>query len=110
MRIKGIVIRGRGRGGKLGFPTANISLRTKIKSGVYRGRVVIHYKLYRAGIFVSRDEKRLEAHIIGFKGNLLGKKIEIEMGEKIRRVRNFKDDRELMKQIAMDIKKIVSEK
>jgi FAD synthase len=62
--------------------------------------------VYKAGVFVSRDKKTLEAHLIGFKGDLYGQEIEVEIGEKIREARNFGSEEELKRQIGKDLKRI----
>ena len=106
--ISGTVVRGKKKGGKLGFPTVNILPDKKIGSGVYEGKVIVNSKKYKAGIFVGPDDKLLEAHIVGFGGNLYGKEIEVEVGTKIREVMNFNSDEDLKKQIKEDIEKICS--
>ena len=73
--ISGKVIKGKGIGKKLGFPTVNIKLIEKIESGVYAGFVRFGNKDYIAGIFVGPDKKLIEAHLIGFSGDLYGKEI-----------------------------------
>lgn len=100
--ISGKVVQGKGKGKKLGFPTANIELENEIESGIYAGVVVANGKKYRVGIFVGKDAKLLEAHLIGFSGDLYGKEIEVEIGEKIRGVMKFGNDEELKKQIRKD--------
>ena len=50
----------------------------------------------------------LEAHLIGFSGDLCGKEIEVEIGEKIREVRKFGNDEELKVQIRKDINSILA--
>ena len=104
--ISGKVIRGKSKGKESGFPTVNIELAKKIESGVYEGSVKVGDKTYRAGIFVNSDGTLLEAHIIGFSGDLYGKEIEVEIEKKIRDVIRFDNDDELKKQIRIDIKKI----
>jgi riboflavin kinase / FMN adenylyltransferase len=103
MKISGKVVGGKRKGWKLGFPTANIELKDKVESGVYAGTVDFEGKKYKAGIFVSPDGKLLEAHLIEFSGDLYGKEIEIEIGEKMRGVMKFESDKELKEQIKRDI-------
>jgi riboflavin kinase / FMN adenylyltransferase len=106
MRISGKVTYGKSKGKKLGFPTANIELQEKIEGGVYAGIVKVGDKSYKAGIFVNNEGILLEAYIIGFLGNLYGKEIEVEINEKLREIRKFKDDEELKGQIRKDVKLI----
>lgn len=102
------VIQGKGKGKKLGFPTVNIELRKKIESGVYAGSVKIGGEKYKAGIFVGKDKKILEAHLIGFSGDLYEKKIEVEIQERIREAKKFGSNEELKRQIKKDIELICS--
>ncbi len=103
IKIAGKVIKGKEKGKKLGFPTANLELQKKIESGVYKGVVEAEGENYKAGIFISRNGKKLEAHLIGFAGNLAGKEIKVEIHNKIRNVIEFNNDEDLKKQIEKDI-------
>lgn len=104
IKISGIVIKGLGKGSNLGFPTANLKVKEKSESGVYAGKVFFNSKEYKAGIFIRKNI--LEAHVLDFEGDLYGKKIEVEIGEKIREVMKFKSDKELKRQVADDLKYI----
>jgi FAD synthase len=106
MKIKSIVINGNNKGKKLGFPTANIKFSGNLEDGVYAGKVIISGKEYRAGIFRNKEGDLLEAHIIGFSGDLYGRTIKVEIIQKMRETQKFKNDTELKKQIAKDIIKI----
>ncbi len=85
--IYGKVIKGDGYGKKIGYPTINITrtffskLKKKPNYGIYVGRVFFEEKLYRAGIIIGPKDKKglpkLEAHLVGYKGNALGKKSNI---------------------------------
>lgn len=116
-QVSGKVVRGQGYGRELGFPTANLDRRSysarklKIKLGIYAG--VVAYKLQatsyrlRAAIVIgpvdNRGLPKIEAHLIGFKGDLYGKKINLELVKYIRPFRKFKSEEELKKQIGKDI-------
>jgi riboflavin kinase / FMN adenylyltransferase len=104
--VSGKIIRGKRKGRILGFPTVNIKLKDEVESGVYAGSVRIGDKNYKSGIFVSPDGRLLEAHLVGFSGNLYGKEIEVEIVMRIRDVMKFENDEELKKQIKKDIKRI----
>ncbi len=103
--IRGIVIKGKSEGRKLGFPTANILLSTAIESGVYSGEVSLDRK-YPAALFVGNEKKILEAYIFDWTGDLYGKEIEVEVKEKIRDVLPFKSDDQMKRYIEKDIQKI----
>ena len=120
IRITGKVIYGDSVGKRLGFPTANLDRRgysrQKIKArlGIYAGwadigPVGVAKSRFKAAIVIGPIDKRrlpkIEAHIIGFSGNLYGKKVSIELHKYIRPFRNFSSQRELKNQIRKDIKK-----
>ena len=107
-KVSGIVVKGHGKGKLLGFPTANIELKEPVESGVYEGCAYIYGAQCKAAIFVSKDGKLLEMHIMGLEDNLYGKEIEVEIGEKIREVQDFKTDEDLHKQIEKDVRDILN--
>jgi len=126
--VLGKVIHGEHLGRKLGFPTANIDRRDfirqnlKVKLGVYAGRVEVDGRLlglpqktaikgsYRAAIVIGpidhRGLPKLEAHLIGFKGNLYGKKMVLYLGKYIRPFKKFASVDLLKEQIKRDIQEI----
>lgn len=122
IEITGRVLHGDQYGRKLGFPTANLDRRDfvrkklKIKLGVYAGVGAVATALgsskrkWKAGIVIGpmdhRHLPKIEAHLIGFKGNLYGKKITICLGKFIRPFQKFKSELELKQQIKKDIKLI----
>jgi riboflavin kinase/FMN adenylyltransferase len=111
--ITGKVIKGDQYGSKLGFPTVNLDRRQYVRDGM-----VIKFGIYagvsstghKAAIVIGPlDQKglpKLEAHLIGFKGNLYGKKISLELKKYLRPFKKFKNETELKKAIAADIKSI----
>ena len=113
--IYGKVIKGDGYGKKIGYPTINISrrfflkLKKKPDFGVYAGRVFLGRKLYKAGIVIGPKDKKglpkVEAHLISFEGNAVGKKAIFEVGKFIRKFKKFKTEEELVRQIGKDLKK-----
>jgi len=99
----------------LGFPTANIDPGESVipPNGVYCGKAVINGIEYPAAISIGtaqsvrRDNKNrellIEAHIIGFSGELYGLEIEIRFISYIREQRYFNDISKLREQIALDV-------
>lgn len=119
--ISGKVVMGDGYGKKIGFPTANldrkqfVGLKKKPKLGVWAGSArITNYELritsYNAGIVVGPVDKKglpkVEAHLIGYKGNLYGKKIELKLIKYLRPFKKYKGEEDLKRQIAVDINKI----
>lgn len=113
--IDGEVIHGKKIGRALGFPTANMSLQgyDDIARGVYRSEVEIDGVKYRAmsnvGIrpSVGGKELLLETHVIGFRGDLYGKRLRICLLEKLRDEKRFASIGDLKEQLMRDYNLIV---
>lgn len=105
--FKGRVVKGRGLGTQLGFPTANVVYDGDLR-GVFAGRVLVEGKWCPAAVHVGNkptldDHATVcEAHILDFSGVVEGE-IEVELVERIRDVQKFPDLAELKKQIASDV-------
>ncbi len=113
--IIGSVIKGKNRGRKLGFPTANIKLSDNYvipKEGVYVTNTFINGKKFNSltniGYNPTFNEKELkiETYILDFAGNLYGKTLEIEFLDFIRDDIKFNSVQELISQIEKDVKYI----
>ncbi len=109
--ISGVVKKDRQVGKKLGFPTANVILNNQkfsIKNGVYSGVVEVDKKPYKSIInygarpTFNLEEKLVEAHLIGFDGNLYGKEIEVQFLDYIRDIKKFDSAEELIEQLNKD--------
>ena len=104
------VVHGRKIGRALGFPTANMSLEgyKDIERGVYRSTVEIDGTLYRAmsnvGVrpSVGGKELLLETHVIGFSGDLYGRKLRVSLVEKLRDEKRFSSISDLKEQLQRD--------
>jgi riboflavin kinase/FMN adenylyltransferase len=111
--ISGRVIAGDGVGRKLGFPTANLDAVGLVlpPNGVYIGHAKIGEKPqpvalnigFRPTLANSGPQLRVEAHLLDFTGDLYGRELEIEIGEKLRDERKFGSLEELKAQIARDV-------
>ncbi|MFH2105610.1 MAG: riboflavin kinase [Parcubacteria group bacterium] len=109
-KIRRSVIKGGGRGGKLGYPTANLELKPEdnIKRGVWATMVSIDGRDYSAATFVgapaSFDEKqeKIEVFIFDFAGDLYDKIVELDFVQWLRPVEKFADEGELVAQIEKD--------
>ena len=103
--ISGKVIRGDGYGKKLGFPTVNLTSKTKEfpKTGVYAGMASLDGIEYRAGIVVG-PRKKIEAHLIGYNGDAYKKKVTFKINKFLREYKIFSTEEELIIQIKKDLK------
>ncbi len=116
-RVRGDVHHGRGGGAQLGTPTANLAVRLHAAlpaEGVYVAWAHHGDARYQAGVSVGRaptfpDARDvLEAHLIGFTGDLYGSTLMIEFVERIRSQRRFDSPVELAAQIEADLRQVAS--
>ena len=113
-RIRGRVVRGAARGAGLGFPTANLEEIDALVplEGVYAGRAWISGQApaYPAACNLGPNPtfgetaRKVEAHLIGFAGDLYGKSVELDFLERLRGTQKFSGLEELLQQIRSDIR------
>lgn len=109
--ICGEVVSGAGRGAKLGFPTANVlgDGETRPKHGIYACNAETDRGTWPAAVHLGPiptfDSKRpvLEAHLLGFSGDLVGSRVRVHFTKFLRDIRKFKDPDDLVTQIARDV-------
>ena len=110
---EGEVVKGDGRGKKLGFPTANLDINPELilpGNGVYFTAVSFDGKIMFAATNIglrptfSSDRKTVEVNIIDYIGDLYGKRLTVYFLEKIRDEVAFSDANPLIKQLKEDIK------
>lgn len=123
-RLMGRVVRGRGLGARLGYPTANIEPDQQIipADGVYAGFVSVAddieklckldekipavFSLGRAKTFISDHPLLIEAHILNKKAfDLYDKFLAMDFVDFIRHQQRFESEEELKKQIKKDCQK-----
>lgn len=112
--VKSTVRHGKAFGRTLGFPTVNLDFeedRAVLSYGVYLGRVSLCGKTFpavvniglRPTVEVNATSAKIEAHIIGFEGDLYGESIAVEFIKKIRSEKKFDSLNELKEQVLKDI-------
>jgi riboflavin kinase/FMN adenylyltransferase len=110
--IRGKVVAGDRRGRSIGFPTANVLPEGFVAvpaRGVYAGFVRVGEEVHAACTNVGmaptfeRGENRIEAHLLGFEGDLYGRVVDVGFVRRIRPERRFSDVDELRAQIARDV-------
>jgi riboflavin kinase/FMN adenylyltransferase len=106
--IEGTVAAGDARGGTLGFPTANLRPATDLLIpgyGIYAGLADGH----RAAISIGTNphygggERRIEAFLLDFAGDLYGRRLVLQLWERLRDEQAFDSEDELVAQIAQDV-------
>jgi riboflavin kinase/FMN adenylyltransferase len=111
-QIKGEVVTGRDRGGKLlGFPTANINLHDELcpKPGVYAVTVESMGRSYQGvaniGYSPTFDDHEftVEVHILDFDNDIYGQEIRVNFIQRIRDEIKFSNIDELSDQITKDV-------
>ena len=113
LKIKVRVVKGKGRGKTLGFPTLNFTFpeNLNIPHGVYAGKILFNDKSYPGAIhfgprpvFGEKDNS-LEAFILdSFSDTIVD--AQLELVKFIRDIKNFPDQNKLIDQIKQDVRVI----
>jgi riboflavin kinase / FMN adenylyltransferase len=106
--LEGEVVYGDQRGGTLGFPTANLSPDAHLLVpgyGIYVGEALAHRVAASIGVnpHYGGSERRIEAFLLDFEGDLYGTRLRLELWEKLREERAFESEQDLVDQIAADV-------
>jgi len=106
--IEGTVVAGDARGGTLGFPTANLAVPTNLlvpAFGIYAGAVGEHRAAISIGVnpHYGGRERRVEAFLLDFAGDLYGRRLIVELWRFLRQERAFASEAQLVAQIARDV-------
>jgi riboflavin kinase/FMN adenylyltransferase len=111
-QVRGIVVTGRDRGGKLlGIPTANINLHDELcpKTGIYAVTVechgVQHNGVANIGYSPTFEEHEftVEVHLLDFNDDIYNEKIRVDFIQRIRDEKKFLNISDLIEQIKEDI-------
>jgi riboflavin kinase/FMN adenylyltransferase len=110
--LEGPVVKGYQRGRSIGIPTANLDCGDQVVplEGVYAGRCAVDAATYPAAVSIGRMEtfgdklrRQVEAHLVGFDGDLYGRPLRVEMLDWWREQRKYDGIEPLMRQIRQDI-------
>jgi riboflavin kinase/FMN adenylyltransferase len=106
--LDGTVVLGSQRGGTLGYPTANLAVEPELlvpAYGIYAGAALDHRAAISVGVnpHYGGGERRIEPHLLDFKGDLYGKRLVVELWRRLRAERAFASEAELVAQIARDV-------
>ena len=113
-RIRGRVTHGAGRGAGIGVPTANLdAVDTLIPGdGVYAARAFVQgddSRSWPAACNIGPNPtfgdrvRKVEAHLIDFRGDLYGQTVELDFLERLRLTRAFAGLDDLLGQIRLDV-------
>jgi riboflavin kinase/FMN adenylyltransferase len=111
--LDGVVVGGDQRGGTLGYPTANLAIQPGLivpAYGIYAGSARLDDgEIRRAAISIGTnphyggEERRIEPYLLDFDGDLYGRRLVVELWERLRDEQVFESEQELIDQIARDV-------
>ena len=113
--VRGVVTPGDRRGLTIGFPTANIPTTSDLQvpaDGVYAAWYIREDgKEYPAAVNIGKrptfyddaDKSLIEAHLIGFRGDLYGESAKVRFVRRLRGERKFEGIEPLKEQLAKDV-------
>lgn len=116
-RLNGTIVQGRRLGRELGFPTANLMTpaeRLIPLSGVYGCRARVKGAgEYRAAVNIGKNPTvsasnplTIEAHLLGFEGDIYGSEMTLSFVERLRDERRFDDLASLQAQLKLDLQSL----
>ncbi len=116
--LSGTVVKGKGLGKPLGYPTANIEVKDKYKlvpaDGIYAAITEVEGKLHKGMMSIGMNptvngtKRSIEIHIFNFGNDIYGQLIRINFVKRLRKEEKFDNLEKLKKQ--MDKDKELSEK
>lgn len=110
-RLFGVVVKGDRRGHALGFPTANLCVSDQMVpgDGVYGGVAFVEDREWPGAISIGHTptfagkDRRTEAHLIGFEGDLYDRPLRIDFHDWIRAQQTFPSPDALIRQLKQDV-------
>lgn len=111
--VRGVVVKGEGRGRGLGFPTANLKVGNADKlipaSGIYAVRGVLRSGTHLGALHLGPrptfqgSPPTVELHLLDFDGDLYGEEVRVDFVERLREVRPFSTVAALVEQMREDV-------
>lgn len=111
--VRGVVVRGDGRGRGLGFPTANLRVAERDKlvppQGIYAVRGVLRGGTYRGALHLGPrptfqgSPPTIELHLMDFDEDIYGEEVRVDFVEYLREIRPFSTVDALVDQMRDDV-------
>lgn len=114
--LEGTVVEGARRGRELGVPTANLKCDEQLipADGIYAGRCDIDGRSWPAAISIGtnptfgQNPRTVEAHLIGFEGDLYGRTLRVELIDWLREQWVFSNPEDLKARMGQDIRETLA--
>ena len=113
--VEGLVIKGAGKGKKIGFPTANLKFDEKLLTpgkGVYISQTIIgkmkYFSVTNVGVnptFNHKDKVVVETHLLDFSNDIYGELVRVIFLKRLRDEKKFSSVNDLVHQIQKDVGK-----
>src|SRR5262249_31902938 len=108
VEVEGTVVSGEARGGTLGFPTANLRMEPTLlvpSYGIYAGAALGQRAAMSIGVnpHYGGAERKVEVFLLEFDGDLYGRRLVVEVWERLRDEAAFDSEEALVAQIARDV-------
>lgn len=109
--LEGVVVTGDQRGGTLGYPTANLAVPPNLlvpAFGIYAGQALGCRAALSIGVnpHYGGDERRIEAFLLDFEGDLYDRRLRLELWERLRDEAAFESEAALVRQIGVDVAQV----
>lgn len=111
--LEGVVVKGEGRGKKIGFPTANIQVSQDLivpHKGVYVTKTIYNGMTYKSvtnignnPTFKDGNQLHIETNLFDFDSDIYGETLDIQFLHKIRDEKKFPTVNDLITQIKSDV-------